>query len=218
MLTQCFSCVDSRWRQHPGRCGLNIAQWGVRSDVRQVTCTSLWHWYTQREGLKTSTGLLRSQGWFINYWFTYCWVFPPALLDQRCPWGEERGKQMEDSYLEWHGTILLFRFHYCYKIVCSCVNHLKWGGSSCHIILYKPYTLYIHSFTFILCNHLGYYMFNYFKYACPLSHLETLLQLLRRNRTQEEQQLAGQEWIQQLRSVCLLGKLHVSVPCVSIAV
>lgn len=119
VLTQCLSCVDSRWRQHPGRCGLNIAQWGVRSDVRQVARAPLWHWHTQREGLKSLPGLLRSQGWFINYWFTYCWVFPQAVLDQPHPWGEEGGKQVEESYLEWHGTISLFRFHYCYKIVCS---------------------------------------------------------------------------------------------------
>lgn len=143
MLTQCLSCVDSRWRQHPGRCGLNIAQWGVRSDVRQVTCAPLWHWHTQKQGLKSLPGLLRSQGWFINYWFTYCWVFPQAVLDQPHPWGEEGGKQVEESYLEWLGTISLFRFHYCYKIVCSCINHLNWGGRSCYVRLYKLFTLYI---------------------------------------------------------------------------
>lgn len=47
VLTQSFPCVDGRRRQHSGRCGLNEAQWSVRSDVRQVTCAPLWHWDTK---------------------------------------------------------------------------------------------------------------------------------------------------------------------------
>lgn len=46
VLTQCFPRVYSGWRQHSRWRGLNKTQWSVGSDMRQVTCSSLWHWDT----------------------------------------------------------------------------------------------------------------------------------------------------------------------------